>query len=506
MQIHLDGKLVEVPVGSTLAELIPDRDPRCSVAVIRPAPEKEEKTPFIRIVTNRGEVIVEAIDLESSIPELIGEGHLRVQWVDRYAVAFGPFRTDMKPARKSAPYDRGDVILGCGGYDPSRSLLVFSRIRHIADHGGAEGGGILGRVVSGRGVLDIWESGDRIERIERVVRWEDRTMSFTTTDGGFMLEDGMQLITHIRAIAEGVKDGEYNPSVARSVDHFLHAVQEGIFHVDRATSTYIRSCTISSEEVELELKRPRREGSITVRTEGGSEGCIYIHRIDIPSSLLHTMVGQVTHGIELVKLAQQGETICIRAAPTYLDFIGMTVREAGTLADANGVTPVPDAEDPERLVIAQSPETTLEILASRTVALETAPEERIVAISIADEEAPMTAQVFRDITGLRYHRIGRMPIFFKFEDTILFKPEMKSRLSIMPENTPEGEVPALSLGMTNEARRGAGMVGVRMTDNSEFGPTGEPFEGTNIIGRVLEPEKLQKFKEKEIVYIREAVR
>jgi UPF0288 family protein (methanogenesis marker protein 3) len=48
------------------------------------------------------------------------------------------------------------------------------------------------------------------------------------------------------------------------------------------------------------------------------------------------------------------------------------------------------------------------------------------------------------------------------------------------------------------------MVGVRTTDNSEFGPTSEPFEGTNVVGRVLEPEKLKEYQEKETVFIREA--
>jgi UPF0288 family protein (methanogenesis marker protein 3) len=40
--------------------------------------------------------------------------------------------------------------------------------------------------------------------------------------------------------------------------------------------------------------------------------------------------------------------------------------------------------------------------------------------------------------------------------------------------------------------------------NREFGPTSEPFEGTNIIGRVVDTEKLKGLKEKEKVYIREA--
>jgi UPF0288 family protein (methanogenesis marker protein 3) len=57
--------------------------------------------------------------------------------------------------------------------------------------------------------------------------------------------------------------------------------------------------------------------------------------------------------------------------------------------------------------------------------------------------------------------------------------------------------------MTNDSRKGSGLVGVRLSANKEFGPTSEPFEGTNIIGYVIDTEKLNKVKEKENVYFRE---
>ena len=39
------------------------------------------------------------------------------------------------------------------------------------------------------------------------------------------------------------------------------------------------------------------------------------------------------------------------------------------------------------------------------------------------------------------------------------------------------EAPAAALAMTNDSRKGAGLVGVRLSVNKEFGPTSEPFEG-----------------------------
>jgi UPF0288 family protein (methanogenesis marker protein 3) len=52
------------------------------------------------------------------------------------------------------------------------------------------------------------------------------------------------------------------------------------------------------------------------------------------------------------------------------------------------------------------------------------------------------------------------------------------------------------------SRRQIGVIGVRFENNDEFGPTGEPFQGTNIVGKVVEGiENLEKFKEGDTVYV-----
>jgi UPF0288 family protein (methanogenesis marker protein 3) len=120
-----------------------------------------------------------------------------------------------------------------------------------------------------------------------------------------------------------------------------------------------------------------------------------------------------------------------------------------------------------------------------------------------DVSAPLSCAIFRQLTGLADHDAGVIPLFFKFDDVFLFKPTVPPTVKIIPENMPTTEVPAASLAITNDSRKGSGMVGVRLSANREFGPTSEPFEGTNIIGRVLDTEKLKHFKEREKVFIRE---
>ena len=58
--------------------------------------------------------------------------------------------------------------------------------------------------------------------------------------------------------------------------------------------------------------------------------------------------------------------------------------------------------------------------------------------------------------------------------------------------------------MTNQAAKRAGMVGVKAEDSDLFGPTGEKFNSTNIIGKVLEMEKLKNLRDGDIMYIIES--
>jgi len=44
---------------------------------------------------------------------------------------------------------------------------------------------------------------------------------------------------------------------------------------------------------------------------------------------------------------------------------------------------------------------------------------------------------------------------------------------------------------------------IKLEDDNRYGPTGEVFKATNIIGRVLEMNKLKRLKENDILYIRE---
>jgi UPF0288 family protein (methanogenesis marker protein 3) len=85
---------------------------------------------------------------------------------------------------------------------------------------------------------------------------------------------------------------------------------------------------------------------------------------------------------------------------------------------------------------------------------------------------------------------------------MMFKGNSRESKGLIPENNPIKCVKAGEIGITNMSRRQIGIIGVRFEDNDEFGPTGEPFQGTNILGKVVEGiENLEKFKEGETVYV-----
>ncbi len=506
--IHLDGERVDITEGSTLGSVLLHHPAGLSVGIIRPSTQEQAKTGNLTLTTTAGEVVIELtgkiVDFLES-PEIVQT--LTLHWGDRYAAAFGPFPSSIHPSRKPHLYERGDVILGCGGYEPARSYLIFSKTRHSADHGADESGGVFGKVISGRAVLDRWTTGDRITRIEPVVSWADTSRSFTTTDMNLILEEGMQITTHVNVIAQGYSKERISTEASGSVEHMLLALQSGKFTVTRATSTHILDSRLTgSSEIVTEFRHPRREGTVTVRTSGQLEGGIYIYRDDVPSSLVHNVAGQVIHGIELVKLAQEHDVLAINVVPQRIDLLGLSLAKAKEISAERGFRMTVDSEEGERIIVSQEPGNTLDVLKEGTVTVTTAPLEKVIDIELDDEKAPISCDIFRRITGLKEHDAGMIPVFFKFDDVVLFKSPIPPGTKINPENTPKDEAPAAALAITNDSRKGAGLVGVRLSANKEFGPTSEPFEGTNIIGHVIDTEKLKNVKEKEKTYIREVKR
>lgn len=515
MQIFLNGEAKDVPQGTTLSTLLPSHPAGCGVAILRPGVtasgdvETPRDTSHLRFTTTAGDIVVELLPgVVLPVPTGdVSNANLRVHWEDKYAVAFGPFRADFIPDHQSYRYDRGVLCLGCGGYDSGTSYLMFSRLQHMGDHGAASGGAILGTVISGLGIMNRWRNGDRITKIEHVFTSVDKTNAVVTTDLSLEVEDGMQIFSEILINAEGYKEDHsaIDTSCTKSVEHLLFALRNSEYLIDRTASTYIRDHAEGKLAVPMELQKPRREGTVTVRTSGKSSGAIYIYTKDIPSNQHHTRTGTVVRGIELARFASVGTKLSVKVVPEQLDLRGLPLGEAVARAKARGLRVLADNRDVDgRVVIDQNPATTLEVLKEGKVALSTVALEDVIDITLDYEHAPRTVDLFRRVTGLKIYAIGSMPFFYNIDDEMyLFKPKFASNVNIIPENVPKQPVPPYSLAVTNDARKARGMTGVRSVANEEYGPTGEPFEGTNVIGTVLDIDKLPLIKDGSTVFIRE---
>ncbi len=106
----------------------------------------------------------------------------------------------------------------------------------------------------------------------------------------------------------------------------------------RATSTHILDQHLAgTEDVPKEFRRPRREGTVTVRATGKTAGGVYIYRADVPASLVHSVVGQVVQGIELVKLAKEHDILAVSAEPERIDLLGLPFDKVQEITAARGV-------------------------------------------------------------------------------------------------------------------------------------------------------------------------
>ncbi|HJJ55366.1 MAG TPA: methanogenesis marker 3 protein [Methanocorpusculum sp.] len=461
----------------------------------------------IKIITTAGNILIQ-LQPGITLPISKSDVPLRVHWENKYAVAFGPFKSEFIPDHQSYRYENGNLYLGCGGYDSSISYLMFIRSSHTADYGSKSGGGVIGTVIGGKGVLSRWKHGDVILQFEPVYTSSDQTNVIITNDFGIKLESGMQIISEIQIVAHGynTNHNEIDVNSAKSVEHLLFALKNHQYHIDRSLSTYIRDHTEGKLDVPMELQKPRRESCVTIRTSGKSSGAIYIYTKDVSSHQHHTHVGIVTQGLELAKFAKSGTTISIKVIPDQLDLCGLPLNEAVNKAKNRGIDVVSDFSGltDDRVVISQTPNTTLDILKLGKVELKTVDLKEVIDISLDYDHAPKSVDMFRRVTNLKRYSIGSMPLLYNLDDDMyLFKPDFPSNINIIPENNPTGDISPYTLAITNDSRPSRGIVGVRTVLNKEYGPTGEPYEGTNIIGKLLDPSKLKTIHDGMTVFIRE---
>lgn len=505
MRISVDGKEMDLAAPAVLSDALTKAGTILArgtiLGVIMGRGEKARQTNSYWINTTKGKLRIEIAETDlqriwhDSVEKIEGA---EARWATADGVAFGPFESALAFGREAHEYNRWEVVLGAAGFEAEKTHLIFMRRRHTAAYGTPANGGVLARVVGGKNTLDRLEKGDRIESIEPIVEWEDLTEKLATDDLNLLLSEGMEIYTHL--------DVELIEDAPNGAEFFLALTRDGAFKVDSVSSSYISSDQLLTEPIAFEHREPRLEGVATIRTIGRGRGRVFIYKADRTSNPGHSVVARVTAGMEMVKLARPGDLLTVYVRPERIMLLGLSLDKALRTMSERGIeTEVEGHKGEDAVVVKQEPRPTMAILKEKRVKLTAIPSSHLVKIDLYDDKAPKSLDYFRHVTGLKERPVGPMPVYFVYENTLLFKPEIEatSYKELLPENKPTGPVPAGSIGVSNQVAKRIGLVGVRLVEDKRYGPSGEKFEATNIIGRVLEPEKLAGVKEGETIYVQE---
>ena len=162
-------------------------------------------------------------------------------------------------------------------------------------------------------------------------------------------------------------------------------------------------------------------------------------------------------------------------------------------------------EGEDAVVVHQSPLNTVDILKAKSVKTFAVPHARLIKIELYEHSAPKTIAYLRTVAGLRDKPVGSLQTHVKYRTTVMFRAQTSETFDILTENTPTVKVNAAEIGVSNRSSKYAGLIGVRLEDNKKYGPTGEQFNSTNIVGRIVNTGPLQNVRENETIFICEAL-
>lgn len=501
MKVTVNGREKTLRAGSTLKTAV-SGEPYVKGSLIAVHLSEErlvKETRDFEISTPRGTMVLRLNDSrEAEIWRRYAEENagLTSRWVTHDIVSFGSFPTDLEVDRSEHQYKTYDCFLALGGFDNHTTYMMIARDNHRGSYGA--GAAVIGRITVGRHILDEIREGDSIESIRPLMSETSTENVKITDDLTFKLEDGYRVETYM-----GVSLDHASPV---SAEHVLILSDGGVLKLTEATGSFAACSEDLDVEIPAEDIRVRDEGCVTVRNNGLGMGRIYVYKERRQMSDVHNHAGTVTNGRAILAYAPGGSTVTMVTEPPRALAVGMT-QAAGEkfLADA-GITATRTGDTSDDAIIAeQTPERTMEALKEGKVEIFGVPRDRIFKIKLSNKD-PISLHYFRKVTGLSHKPVGIMKVQFTFEGLpmITFYGDENRGKNLYPQD-PFKKVKRGDIGLTNQARPHHGLIGIRLEDSKEFGPTGEEGYGTNIVGRFDDDlDRLMKdLKEEDVVYITE---
>lgn len=507
MQVKINGEEFDLPNDSTIKDAIkianaPYHD-GCVLSVIQGKEEVESHVDKYKLKTNKGSIIIEL--LSNASPEIIKTwknryqdfNGLRIRWTTSDDVAIGPIKTDLEPSRNEYEYNRWDVILSLSGFTSEATHIIFIKDKHRGVYGVPEGNkGVFAKIIGGKRTIMKLTDEDVIKQVQPVVERKSIVKSASIIDLNTPISTKNEIYTYT-----SIEASDKSPE---SVEHFFALSEKGEMKIDYESNSFIGFYDLQGLENPREHVDQRKRGTVTVRNTGKGVGKVYIYREDRVSTPSHSVLGKVNKGMELLDIAKEGDMITFKTIPERIMALALTQKDAEELLLKHDITQVRDGVvSDDAIIIRQEPRFTMDIIREKHVKTVGINEEDLVYINI-NNKAPRSSWYFKKITGLLNSPIGALKVQFAYPGTnvMMFEGSPKDSKGLVPENTPREKVTAGQIGLTNMSKKYTGMIGVRFEDNTEFGPTGEPFQSTNILGEVVKGiEKLEKFKEGNIVYV-----
>lgn len=507
MIVKVNGEEIGIPEGSTIRDAIETAEAPyiegCIISVIKGKEEVEKYVNKYKIKTSKGSVIIELLETEA--PDLIDTWkkrykefeNLRIRWITSNEVSLGPIKTDLIPTKEKHQYLPWEVILSLSGFTADSTHIILSKQKHEGIYGVPKGNrGVFAHVIGGKRTVFRLTDDDLIKEIKPVIERSSTVKSAATIDLDTPVEEGNEISTYVL-----VKPEYKSPS---SVEHFFALSNEGKIKADYESNSFIGFYKLHGLEKEAEFIDQRNRGTVTLRNNGKGIGKIYIYREDRVSSPSHTVVGHVEKGMQILDIANAEDLVTFKSDPERIMTLSMTQKEAEEYLSTQSIEHIREGlTDDDAVVVRQDPPFTMDILREKKVKTKGIDKNKIIEVEI-DKEAHRSSWYFQKITGLLDSPVGSLEVHFAFPGmkVMMFKGSNKDAKGLIPENTPQKCVNAGEIGITNMSRRQIGLIGVRFENNDEYGPTGEPFGGTNIIGKVVKGlENLEKLKEGDVVYV-----
>lgn len=501
MKVVVNGKEKKLRAGATLKTAIAGEPyVKGSLIAVHLSEEKLVKaTRDFEISTPRGTMVLRLNDSpEAEIwrQQTEKDPSLTSRWVTHDIVSFGSFPTSLKVDRSENRYRTYDCFLALGGFDNHTTYMMIAKDNHKGSYGA--GSGIIGRITVGRHILDEIREGDAIESIRPLMSETSTENVKVTDDLSFVLEEGYRVETYM-----GISLDHASPV---SAEHVLILSNSGVLKMTECTGSYAACSEDLDVEIPAEDIRVRDEGSVTVRNGGLGMGRLYLYKQRRQLSDVHNHAGTVTNGKAMLAYAPSDGSVTVVTDPPRALAVGMTQAEGEKFLKEAGITATRTGDTSDDAIIAeQTPERTLEALKAGKAEIFGVPRDRIFKIKLSEKD-PISLHYFRKVTGLSHKPVGIMKVQFTFEGLpmVTFYGDENRGKNLYPQD-PFKKVKRGDIGLTNQARPHHGLIGIRLEDSKEFGPTGEEGYGTNIVGKFDDDlDRLMKdLKEEDTIYITE---